>query len=249
MNFWGLTTSYWKKQTERVDKVRAQINARISNSQGRTVPSIDDLSIGTGRHIAAAVMFIDICSFSDRSSESKEDQESILATLNLFFSEMIKIANDYGGTVEKNTGDGLMAYFEDGVSSEPNGAHKALACALSMMAANQHLITPVLNNSNIEPIKFRIAIEHGNVTIAKVGAAQVFNSIVAIGTTANIASKMLSHCGNNEIILGDRAKSKLPKNWITSWATIHKVESGWVYRKTNTHYPLYLYQGRWSRLV
>lgn len=249
MNFWGLTASYWKKQTERVEKVREQINTRLSNPQGRTVPSIDDLSIGTGRHITAAVMFIDICSFSDRSSESRENQESILATLNLFFSEMIKIANDYGGTVEKNTGDGLMAYFEDGVATEPDGSHKALSCALSMMAANQHLITPILNNSNIEAIKFRISIEHGNVTIAKVGAAQVFNSIVAIGTTANLASKMLAHCGENEIILGERAKAKIPQDWAASWATIHKVESGWVYSKTNSNYPLYLYQGRWSKLL
>jgi adenylate cyclase len=42
----------------------------------------------------------------------------MLRVLNLYFSEMIKIAEEYGGTVEKNTGDGLMAYFEDN-SGEP----------------------------------------------------------------------------------------------------------------------------------
>ena len=37
----------------------------------------------------------------------------LLAALNLFFSELVKVAEDYGGTVEKNTGDGLMAYFDE----------------------------------------------------------------------------------------------------------------------------------------
>ena len=34
--------------------------------------------------------------------------------LSLFFSEMIRVVGDYGGTVEKNTGDGIMAYFAQG---------------------------------------------------------------------------------------------------------------------------------------
>jgi class 3 adenylate cyclase len=33
--------------------------------------------------------------------------------LNLHCSEMTRVAEEYGGTVEKNTGDDLMAYFED----------------------------------------------------------------------------------------------------------------------------------------
>jgi site-specific recombinase XerD len=40
-----------------------------------------------------------------------------------------------GDTVEKNTGDGLMAYFEDGGQQGEPGSKRAVACALTMMAA------------------------------------------------------------------------------------------------------------------
>jgi len=45
----------------------------------------------------------------------------MLRVLNLFFTEMIRIVEDYGGAVEKNTGDGLMAYFEDRAADDPGG--------------------------------------------------------------------------------------------------------------------------------
>lgn len=87
-----------------------------------------------------AVLFLDISGFSKRPSETEEEQGMLLRVLNLFFTEMIKIAEEYGGTVEKNTGDGLMAYFEDGAGNPPErGAKRAVACALTMMAANEHL--------------------------------------------------------------------------------------------------------------
>ena len=53
-----------------------------------------------------AVLFLDISGFSVRKSETVEEQGMILKILNLFFTEMIRIAEEYGGTVEKNTGDG-----------------------------------------------------------------------------------------------------------------------------------------------
>jgi class 3 adenylate cyclase len=77
-----------------------------------------------------AVMFIDICDFSIRPMESLEEQDLTLRVLNLFFTEMIKVAEDYGGNIEKNTGDGLMVYFNDGEGSPAEkGAKRAVAAA------------------------------------------------------------------------------------------------------------------------
>ncbi len=248
MNFSGLTASYWKQQFDRVEKVRQAIVNSLSISQGRVIPNQSDIAIGAGRKLKVAILFIDICNFSSRKSENQAEQEMLLAILNLFFSEMIKIAEDYGGTIEKNTGDGLMAYFEDGGSDSVNGAHKAVSCALTMMAANQYLINPILLQSGIDEIKFRISIDYGNVTIAKLGAPRRFNAIVAIGTTANIASKMLSHAGENDILIGADAKAKLPLLWQLQWVVFHKLDTGWVYRANNAPYLFYKYIGRWSQL-
>lgn len=248
MNFDGLPTTYWNEQAQRVERVRKQIVERINcTTSGRVIPESTDLTIGTGRRLSAAIMFLDISSFSSRPSESQEEQEQILAILNLFFSEMIKVAEDYGGTVEKNTGDGLMAYFEDNGSAR--GSQRAVACSLTMMSACEHLINPILINSNIPRIQFRISIDHGFVTIGKLGAPQRFNAIVAIGTTANCASKMLSIASSGEIIIGENVKKELPAEWQRYWTEIHTYYTGWIYRATSLPYPFYRYIGRWARLL
>ena len=249
VNYNCLKKRYWLEQVERVEKTRKQIDERLSTTAGRVLPTESDLSIGTGRRMNMAVMFLDICRFSSRPSESQNEQEFILASLNLFFSEMIKIAEDYKGQVEKNTGDGLMAYFEDGGSDPPeNGTHRAVACSLTMMAAGKHLINSVLINSRIPEIQFRICIDYGNVTVAKLGAPRRFNSIVAIGTSANIASKMLAHAGGGDILIGDAAKKQLPIDWQSRFTTLQTIDSGWNYRQSKLPYFFYRYTGRWAKL-
>lgn len=249
MDFNFLKKRYWLQQVERVEQIRQQIANRMSTAPGRVVPDAPDLTIGSGRRLKMAIMFLDICDFSSLPSEHQDEQEQILATLNLFFTEMIRIVEDCGGTVEKNTGDGLMAYFEDGGTDPPeDGTHRAIACSLTMMAACEYLINPILLRSGIPDIKFRICIDYGTVTIARLGAAKRFNTIVAIGTTANVASKMLSKAKAGDILLGSSAKYQLPESWQQNWTEIHTIDTGWVYRLSKVKYMFYRYTGRWSQV-
>ena len=114
MNYEWLEETYWNSQIQRIELLRQKISARAEVVDGRNVPDDDALSIGDGRRLTMAVMFIDICDFSKRSLEAVEEQTLMLKILNLFFTEMIRISEEYGGNVEKNTGDGLMIYFNDG---------------------------------------------------------------------------------------------------------------------------------------
>ena len=109
--------------------------------------------------------------------------------LSLFFSEMVKIAEDYGGVVEKNTGDGLFAYFEDGPLLSAPASQKAVAATLTMFAANDYLIRPMLTASAVASLDFRVSIDYGPVTVAKLGAPKRFNSLVAVGVPANLQAK------------------------------------------------------------
>jgi adenylate cyclase len=251
MNFDGLEKGYWEQQIARVTRLRERIVARAEVQPGRVVPDDADLVIGTGRRINASVMFTDISSFSTRQSVTPDEQEMMLRVLNLYFTEMIRIVEDYGGSVEKNTGDGLMAYFEDGgrETSEENSAKRAVACSLTMYAANSLLIEPILRASGAVPITFRTSIEYGPITVARIGAPSRFNANVAIGNAANFAAKMLSLIKPGEIGLGATASAKLPETWRNLWVQLADVSTGWVYTGTALPYPLYLYTGRWARLV
>ena len=176
------------------------------------------------------------------------EQDLMLRVLALFFSEMIRIAEEYGGTVEKNTGDGLMIYFSDdtaGISS----VQKAVTCALTMQAANTHLINPAIKASNSPEIQFRVTMDYGSITVAKIGAARRFTSHVAIGTIANFASKMLKFAKEDQIVLGEFAKLKLPIDWQLQYTQMLPINTGWNYRATGAPYPVYIYNGRWAKLI
>ncbi len=155
------------------------------------------------------------------------------------------------GAVEKNTGDGLMAYFEEPSSATlgDTSAKRAVACALTMDATNELLIAPILRATGVLPLQFRTVMDYGSVTIARIGAPQRFNANVAIGNIANFASRMLALIGPNEIALGSSARSRLPSYWQTAWTTLSPVKTGWTYLNSQLPYPLYVYTGRWARLV
>lgn len=250
MNYDALEQVYWEAQKQRIENLRMKIGARPSIGEGRVVPVDDDLSIGDGRRLSMAVMFIDICDFSSRPMETVQEQDLMLRVLNLFFTEMIRIAEEYGGNVEKNTGDGLLIYFNDDEGSPPSsGPKRAVSCALTMFAATKYLLNPIIQHSNSKPIEFRVSIDHGNVTVARIGAPKRFNANVAIGATANFASKVMRFAQAGEIVIGESAKSMLPDSWANNWTEVISEPSGWTYCSTGNPYKLYKYKGRWKDYI
>lgn len=250
MNYEALETSYWESQKTRISSLVEKIATRPAVGAGRVVPDDTDLSIGDGRRLSMAVMFIDICGFSSRPMESIEEQDLMLRVLNLFFTEMIRIAEEYGGNVEKNTGDGLFIYFNDNEGTPPEvGPKRAVACALTMFAATKHLINPVLIRSNADPIKFRVSIDYGKVTIARIGAPRRFNANVAIGAAANLASKVMKLAGEDQIVIGESARKLLPAKWSAEWTQVVPEPSGWTYIADGSPYKLYKYTGRWKDFI
>lgn len=242
-----LTQAYRQAQVERlkVALMRLSNRPRVATT-GRVVPVGSDLALGTGRRLRMAVMFLDLSGFSEWPAESDGEQERLLRIFDLFFTEMIRVAEDYGGTVEKNTGDGLMTYFEDS-GGEPveSGTLRAVACALTMMDTTKQLINPVLRLFGAQEIEFRVGIDSGAVTVGRIGAAKRFGSLVAIGTTANLACKMLDVARAGEILIGANAFLDLPLSW-QAWCQLRTIHTGWRYRLTGLPYPFYQYCGRWA---
>jgi len=247
VNYDALEQRYWENQEKRISALVEKISARPTIGSGRVVPDDTDLSIGDGRRLSMAVMFIDICAFSSRRMETIPEQDLMLRVLNLFFTEMIRIAEEYARNVEKNTGDGLFIYFNDNEGSPPEcGPKRAVSCALTMLAATKHLINPVLVRSSALPIRFRASIDYGHVTIARIGAPRRFNANLAIGATANFASKVVRYANEDEIVIGESARARLPPAWSANWTEIVPEHTGWTSIADGTPYKLYKYIGRWK---
>jgi adenylate cyclase len=240
------SSNYHSIQARRVEIMRRRIQALSRTvATGWIIPAPEDLPIGRGRRLDAAILFLDISGFTHRPSETAEEQDGQVRILSLFFSEMIRIVGDFGGTVEKNTGDGIMAYFSRPRGIAPDPRQRALVCALYMFLAAERLINPVIQASGFEPLRFRVCLDFGSITIARLGAAQRFNHIVAVGTAANRTSKMLGHAEPDELLLGDAMLPGIHADWIQQFLSHSGRESGWVYND-GAAYHFWRYDGRWT---
>lgn len=115
-----------------------------------------------------------------------------------------------------------------------------------MFHVHETAINPAITSSGIEGISFRISSDYGGLTIAKIRAPKRFSGIVAIGTRANVSSKMLRKAEPGEIVIGEDVVAQLPLDWRLKWVRLKIVNTGWHYIDTGRSYRLYPYTGRWT---
>lgn len=242
--------SYLDKVAARLDNSIVKFaERRNALKEGRVIPDEEDLEIGKGRSLDLAVLFLDICSFSTWPQGGPADQNVILSIFNIFMAEMMRIAEDYGGVVEKNTGDGLMAYFGgEGALPAADACKSAVGAAITMHYISKNMLNPALKRDGFREVDFRVGVDYGPVTIAVVGGKRRFKSCVAIGSTAIIANRILDDCGANQVVVGKMVADNLPVGW-KEHCLLLKTETGWVQGTQNNHYPFYTYDGRWRTPV
>lgn len=242
-----LSHAYMQEQRNRVSSSIDQIINDRETKSGKVIPSEHSLRLNDGRRIPAAVLFLDICGFSDRYHCSEGEQDRELKALAIFFSELVRVINDYGGVVEKNTGDGLMAYFEGPRDGEGGAPHKAIACSLTIFQVVEEVLNPAIAATGLQPFKFRICADFGDITIAKLGSSRLFNSIVAIGSHVNSPAKMLAKAKEGELLVGGYLAISLPTEWKNKFVNWNSpIESTYYYRQSGSPYYYFPYGGRWT---
>ena len=211
----------------------------------KAIPEIQKLTIGEARRLKAAILFVDIVSFTERSQYVSS--EELLFTLNLFLSEMTQIVEDFGGWVEKYTGDGLMAVFDTSKIDEHVMVQRAIDAATTMRHAIDDDINYLFRQKNITPLEYRISIDGGNVLIGKVGI-RGNNELSTIGVAANIASKLQDHALANSITLGGYIYYYLTP-WEKLFCSQEPNPDGWGFVFENNiaePYAFYSYDGKWK---
>ena len=235
------TPSKWKKDylEEIVDRSNKRVEVlteRIKGvTAGRVMPDREQVTIGSGRRFDLSVLFLDVCGFSGRPNWTADDQALILVVMNIFMAEMLNVVRDFGGTYEKNTGDGLMAYFGEGASTDTERVTPAVEAAVTMHYVNDQLFSPWFRQRGIEPVRFRVGIDVGPVTVARVGLRGTESSLVAIGTTANIACKLMNLMPNGGICIGHQVYQNLPHRWGQQCRQCDEP-SGFIYTASRAPY-------------
>lgn len=154
------------------------------------------------------VVFLDLRGFT-AFAETAEPEE-VMAVLRDYHAAMGRLIQEYEGTLERFTGDGLMVFFNDPVVLA-NPAQRAVAMALAMRDAAAAL-GRVWQRRGIE-LGLGIGIAEGYATIGAIG----FEDRVdygAIGTVSNLAARLCAEAKPGQILVSQRVVGDVDDNVV-----------------------------------
>jgi class 3 adenylate cyclase len=168
-------------------------------------PQVADLivSSGTEKQLEShrseiTALFCDLRGFTGFSESA--DPEDVMALLREYHEAIGRIIHDYGGTLERFTGDGVMVIFNDPVPL-PEPALQAVRLALEMRASIGALVEKWQRMGH--ELGFGIGISHGYATLGTIGFEGRFD-YAAIGTVANVASRLCDEARSGQILISAR---------------------------------------------
>lgn len=244
---------YYKKLEDKLATISYGIEKRIDDVvNGKVSPSINNISIGSGRKFDGAVLFFDIRGFTNRTSSSDINKlKETLIMLDCVIPLVMQIIYDFGGYVEKNTGDGVMGII--GLEDDKETATKnALMISLIIFSCLKNIVNPYLIKNKIEKVDARIGIDYGNVIIARIGLPNGTsqydrNFLTAVGPSANIASKIQHQAETNDIYVGNNIYNYAPEDWKKFFVDKTLDNWEWIYEYTGERYKIFKFNAVFNK--
>ncbi|MDX2471641.1 MAG: adenylate/guanylate cyclase domain-containing protein [SAR324 cluster bacterium] len=202
----GLSFLTWNfrktiKEVVNLEKANTQMGRYFSpDVASRIAQAENDFLQPGGKKQHVAVMFMDIRNFTKMSEELTPLE--VTTFLSDYHNRIVKIIFQYGGTLDKFMGDGIMATFGTPETTDDD-LSRALEAGVAIKAAMVQLNLE-RDAKGLPPIGQGIGLHFGEVIAGNIGTEDRLEYTV-IGDTVNIASRLESACketGANFIISG-----------------------------------------------
>jgi adenylate cyclase len=138
-----------------------------------------------GENRVISILFSDIRSFTSISEKMMPDD--LVNSLNRYFTVMVDIIADRGGTIDKYIGDAIMAFF----GAPARHKDDALNSVLAGIEMNEALVEFNANQRKLDKPEFRIGvgINYGVVTVGNIGTEKKMDYTI-IGDMVNLGSRL-----------------------------------------------------------
>ncbi|PIE34215.1 hypothetical protein CSA56_08775 [candidate division KSB3 bacterium] len=195
---YALIIVYWYATEERERKhLRSAFKTYVSKQMlGQILENPKSLAL-TGQRKEITIMFSDVRQFSTLSD--KIEPEAIHRLLNMYFSQMTRIAFEYDGFVDKFIGDGLLCFFGDPIA-HPDHALRAVRAAIDMQQAVREIGPEIQKELGLDPIVIRIGINTGYVIVGNMGSADRMEYTV-LGSEVNLAQRLESSATPGQVLI------------------------------------------------
>lgn len=163
-------------------------------SEGETIPDLEDMRIHDAKKFRLGIVFIDINDFTQYTSDNPD--KDVLFMLNVFVPKAMELVREMDGAFEKNTGDGLLAYF--GAEEEDEDIAETVLFYYLMIQLLLHSgVNPILEEYDVESISISAGAALGDTYISRIGIHSL-NRRTAVSTNANVAAKLEGMAGTNQ---------------------------------------------------
>ncbi len=139
-----------------------------------------------GERKQVTVMFCDVVGFTSLSE--KMEHEEVYALVDQIMGILIHQVHAYEGTVNKMTGDGIMALFGAPIALE-DAPQRAIRSALAISRDLNRFGERWKQEKGASPVQMRIGIHTGPVVVGTLGS-DLRVEFSAVGDTVNLASRM-----------------------------------------------------------
>ena len=186
--------------TERVQReavVRSNFERYFAPDVAQEIAGQEEAVKLGGKKRPVVIFFSDIRGFTSMSEKMNPDELATL--LSEYFTEMVEIVFENGGTLDKFMGDAIMALWGAPIS-HGDDADRAMKAAIEMMATLDQLNQKWSQEGRDHHVQIGIGINFGEVFAGNFGSDRRLEYTV-IGDAVNVASRLCSKAGPGEIMM------------------------------------------------
>lgn len=230
--------------SEQIEDRAEAVNDQLEHiPDSYSMPDPEDMTIGSAKKFSLGVVFVDIAGFTDYAQRNTE--KDVLFMLNMLIPEIMETVRDTEGDFEKNTGDGILAYFGAG-ESDARTAHLVLTYIATIKTVLADYINPILEDNGVVPVSIKVGAAMGDVHISRIGVNRL-NRRTVVGETANIASKLEDEADKHEYFISQEIQEAAVADTECMWASALN-EKGTLpgFKRDGEAVEYYDFRGVWS---
>ena len=180
------------EELERTNRLRRFLSPQLAE----LVVSDENLLESHRREIV--VVFCDLRNFTPFARNS--EPEEVMGVLREYHAAIGAFVHEYKGTLERFTGDGIMAFFNDPVPQD-DAAERAVRMSIGIRDDVRELAERWLRRGH--DLALGIGIAQDFATLGRIGFEGRFD-YAAIGSVTNLAARLCSDAGPWQVLVTDR---------------------------------------------
>jgi adenylate cyclase len=225
----GIKNSRYADQIRREATVRSNFERYFAPNVAADIAQQGEAIRQGGERRPTTVLFSDIRGFTAIAEAMGPD--AIAQFLSEYFTEMVEVIFEHGGTLDKFIGDAIMALWGAPIahSDDPD---RALRAALAMQRAIGRLNERWTSQGRPES-GVGIGINHGEVFAGNIGSHRRLEYTV-IGDAVNVAARLCAEAGPGEVLVSEQflgvLRDQVSCDYLPEMALKGKAQVVQVYR-------------------